>query len=65
MVVSDVRDVLHEACVVHAVQGEPVIVVARCRWWTYYCGEGVCEWNMNDASDGETNCMACVATETA
>lgn len=63
LVVQDEFRVLHEAHVIYAVQGEPVVVVARCQWWTYMAGMNVTEWDMNDASEGETNCMACIATE--
>lgn len=62
MVVRDEFRILHWAFIVYPIRGEP-IVVAQCRWWAYGTGLDLTEWNMNDASKGETNCMACIATE--
>lgn len=62
LIVRDSHGILHEAYVVYAVQGEPVMVTARCRWWTYMMGMDVTEWDMNEASEGDTDCMACIVT---
>lgn len=58
-VVRDGFGILHMAYVIHPIQGRSV-AVARCQWWI---GMEAPVWDMNDASDGETNCMACVAAE--